>query len=760
MFTIRRDPLIVALMGALGCTGAVGSVASGTGGMGVICSAGQAMCANSCTSVATDSQNCGACGHACAIGQMCASGQCVCSGGLLACAGQCVASNAAHCGTCDTVCGADEGCTNGSCGTCPAGELQCTDGACVSPTAGTALHCGGCTPCPPGATCVGGTCACGPNQMMCGVPAMCVDVTSSLQHCGGCNQPCSGTCTNGVCMGGTGGTGGGGGTSGSTACTPIAPIQRRLWRLSAQQWGNAVKDLLALSSPPTVTNLGGEAQFAFFADTTLGVDAQFQFSLYDATQQTVIPAIASKIGGAQGAIAPCSSTTASAQTTCAQTFIQTFAKKAYRRPLDSTEVANLMKLYAQGAMQDYATGVSLMIQAVLISPSFVYRTELGPATLTADATGKFPDTTLTPYEVASQLGFLLQGSIPDDQTIAAADNGSLATATGLGAQIDRLLASAAVKANLTNVMVDWFNARQMFTKTKNTSLFSALATADQDQATLENDLLTSTQQFVNEVVWTNASGTVDDLVSSQRFWVNKRLATLFPGLGFPNGAPTSDTTFVKATWPASQGRAGMLTQPAVLWAASDPDVTSIVKRGKFIHDDILCQDAGGMKIDLTSPSAMNVISCKSPDGTMTLSACDSEVLKSDARMAFLPCKTCHAQMDLYARVLLNFGPIGNYRTTDEAGHPIDPSVTFTPPSPLAPQMVTGAQPFAQALAASGVIRGCAVQKVASYAIGDMIRTYNTCELNDIRAQTNGTITSLFKAVATANFLRVRTGGTK
>ncbi len=596
--------------------------------------------------------------------------------------------------------------------------------------------------------------------MMCGVPAMCIDVTTSVQHCGGCNQPCSGTCTNGVCTGGTGGTGGGGGSSGSTACTPLAPIQRRLWRLSAQQWGNAVKDVLGLSSPPTVSNLGGEAQFAFFADTTLGVDGKFQFSLYDATQQTVIPAIASKIGGAQGAIAPCSGSTASAQTTCAQTFIQAFAKKAYRRPLDSTEVANLMKLYAQGVMQDYATGVSLMIQAVLIAPSFVYRTELGPATLTADATGKFPDTTLTPYEVASQLGFLLQGSIPDDQTIAAADNGSLATATGLGAQIDRLLASAAVKANLTNVMIDWFNARQMFTKTKNTSLFSGLATADQDQATLENDLLASTQQFVNEIVWTNASGTVDDLLTSQRFWVNKRLATLFPGLGFPNGAPTDNTTFVKATWPASQGRAGMLTQPAVLWAASDPDVTSIVKRGKFIHDDILCQDAIGMKIDLTSPSAMNVINCKSPDGTMTLSACDSELLKSDARMAFQPCKGCHAQMDLYSRVVLNFGPIGNYRTTDEAGHPIDPSVTFTPPSPLAPQMVTGAQPFAQGLAASGVLRGCAVQKVASYAVGDMIRTYNTCELNDIRAQTNGTITSLFKTVATSNFLRARTGGTK
>ena len=203
---------------------------------------------------------------------------------------------------------------------------------------------------------------------------------------------------NGTGSGGVGsGTGGGGvttgtGGSGPTACTALPSVQRRLWRLSAGQWSNSVKDLLRLSAAPAVSSTGGDNQYAFFSDTTLGVSPEFQYALYDATQQTVLPAIASKVGGAQGTIAPCSGTTAAAQTTCAQTFIQAFAKKAYRRPVDATEITNLMKVYAQGAMQDYATGVELMIQAVLISPSFVYRTELGPSTLTADATGKFPDT--------------------------------------------------------------------------------------------------------------------------------------------------------------------------------------------------------------------------------------------------------------------------------------------------------------------------------------------------------------------------------
>ena len=133
----------------------------------------------------------------------------------------------------------------------------------------------------------------------------------------------------------------------------------------------------------------------------------------------------------------------------------------------------------------------------------------------------------------------------------------------------------------------------------------------------------------------------------------------------------------------------MLTHPGLLWAASDPDLTSIVKRGKFLHDDVMCQDALPPPIDLTSPMALNVIACKSPDGATMLSTCDSEVLQSDARMMYAPCKTCHAQIDPYARAVQSFGPIGNYRTVDEAGRPIDPTVTFPAGTPLASQTVTG-----------------------------------------------------------------------
>jgi hypothetical protein len=567
----------------------------------------------------------------------------------------------------------------------------------------------------------------------------------------------SGTGGAGSVGSGTGGSGtvtGAGGTT-TVACSPLQPIPRRLWRLSVEQWGAAVKELLALSTAPVLADRGGQSAYAFFSDSTLGVNPQFQFAVYQSSQNDVLPAIASRIM----TLAPCTGTTAAAQRTCAMTFAQSLGAKGFRRPLDTAEVTNLMAVYDQGAMTDYATGISLVVQAIIVSPSFLYRTELGPSTLVADSSGNYPDTNLTPYEIASQLGFLFLGSLPDAALTAAAADGSLATSAGLGTQIDRLLTLPAVKANLTNIVIDWFNVRQMFDKAnKDTGLLSALPSTDRDQNVLTADLYQATQQFVNDVLWTSG-GKVSELVTSQKVYMNKRLATLYPGATFSGGAPSSNTTFVAGTWPASQMRSGLLTQPSFLWSASDPVATSIVKRGKMIHDDVICQDVLPPPVDLGTPSALNVIGCKSPDGTMTMSTCDSEVLQSNARMTYEPCKLCHAQMDLYSRVLQNFGPIGNFRTMDEANRPIDTAVTFTA-DPLAPQMVSGSVEFGQLLASTGVIKDCAVQKVTSYALGSMIRKYNTCELNALRTQADGTIGSIFKNVALANILRKRAGGAK
>jgi hypothetical protein len=606
-------------------------------------------------------------------------------------------------------------------------------------------------------------------------------LTSALAGLGACTAMVAGASDKGPSSNGSGASGGafqqgssgsGGGTpgggatqtntggAGSVACTSLNPIQRRLWRLSVEQFQSAVKDLLQVPTAPLLTNRGGEAQWAFFSDVSLGVDDSFEYALYQAVE-SVLPTVPAALTACQ---------TGEAAPVCATRIATSFGAKAFRRPLTSEEIAALVSNQAKPAAgtsaavsaapfvaggTDTQLGIKLMLEAILLSPSFVYRTELGPSTLVADASGNYPNTALTPYEVASQLGFTFLGSTPDAalETAAAdtSDNG-LGSITGITAQVDRLLGLPSVKQNLTTIVAGWFNIGQLFLKTHDTSFLAAVSADDQQNQTgIQGDLYTAAQLLINDTLWTNP-GKIGDLLGPSKGFFNTRLAALYPEVTFPNGAPTSLTTFVAGTWPASENRIGLLTDPSYFWAQSDPAANSIVKRGKAFHDDIICANPLPPPVDLSSPAALAVIA----QG-------DSEVTKSDARLSTAPCNSCHQQMDLYSRVLQHFGPIGNYRTVDEVGRPIDTSVTYTGNSPLAPQTIAGPKELATALVSSGHISGCAVQKMASYLIGSMIQTYDTCEIETIRSEfdkTDGTLASLFRTVVVADFTRVRAGGTK
>ena len=262
-------------------------------------------------------------------------------------------------------------------------------------------------------------------------------------------------------------------------------------------------------------------------------------------------------------IAPCTGTTAEAQTDCATSFVQAFAAQAYRRPITADELSDLMTVFQDGATDSYNAGIELVMKAVLASPSFVFRTELGPPTLTADANGNYPDTTLTPYEIASQLSFTLLGTLPDAPLVAAAADGSLATRDGVAAQINRLIALPAAQAHLTDIVLKWLGVSVLFEKTKDLALLSALSPTRSagDLSAIENDLWTSAQQFVSSILW-SGSGNIHDLLTSQSVYVNQRLATLYPDVMVPV-APTSDATFVAGDL-AGGGRAQRDVDPAEL----------------------------------------------------------------------------------------------------------------------------------------------------------------------------------------------------
>jgi hypothetical protein len=514
----------------------------------------------------------------------------------------------------------------------------------------------------------------------------------------------------------------------SEPCTPLPPIGRRLWRLSVQQYANSVRDLLDLDSPPVLATAGGTSESAFFSDSSATVDENLAFQL-NLTARKVTSALTPRIP----ALAAC--TSGETEEACARRFAGRFGARAFRRPLDEGEITGLMAVYADGRQQDFATGISLVIQALLQSPSFMFRSELGAGA---------GDTTLTGHEVATQLAYMFLDSTPDEGLLAAAADGRLNQPEGIASEVDRLMSLDAVKRNVTRIVLDWFNTRQAFIIAKAPDHFFALPAADRDQTILQQDVYASARALVDDVLWTRGES-LTSLITTERMFVNQRLATLL-GLPFTGSAPEE----LEAVDTIPGERAGLLTHPAVLWAASGTDQTSIVRRGILLHNDIVCAD--------TLPFPEGLIN--SPDVQSALAMLPTEIEKSDYRLATPPCKGCHSQIDPFGLVLENFDAVGRYRTEAE-GWVVNPSADFSL-MPGIGRVVHGPVDLAKAIVDSRQFLGCAAQKMASYAIGRMIRAYNTCEVRTMRAalpSSDGTASALLRQVATAPFLRTRAGGT-
>jgi hypothetical protein len=522
--------------------------------------------------------------------------------------------------------------------------------------------------------------------------------------------------------------------TGDEGCAPLDPVPRRIWRLSVQQYSNSIRDLLGLSAAPDLGTLGGQSTYAFFADETLTVDPQLAYNVNIAVREALDSVDLRQLAACKPG---------DADAACATRFAQTFGQRAFRRPLDTTEVSGLMKVYAAGQSESFNTGISLMAQALLQAPSFLFRSELGPP---RDA--QAASSNLDPYEVATQLAYTFLDSTPDQALLAAAADGSLRTPDGVTKQVDRLLQLPAVRSNIDRITLSWFNVQQLYAKQKDKSLLAPLAPTDDTLAqlttNLQNDMLASATLFVDDLYW-NGSGKVADLLTSDKVFVNERLAILL-NLPYDQSRPDS---FVGVPG-ASQGRAGMLTQPGLLWAVSDVASTSIVHRGIGIHNNVICADP------ITFPSGL----INSPDIVAALAARPTEIQKSDYRLHENPvCTGCHGNIDPYGRVLEGFDPVGGVRTIAD-GLPVDQTADFSRAGPLSGTL-NGPVELAQAILANDQFVGCAAQMISSYVIGRMIHSNATCEVQVVRKkleQSDGKISTLFRDVAAASFARARAGG--
>jgi hypothetical protein len=530
--------------------------------------------------------------------------------------------------------------------------------------------------------------------------------------------------------GGGGGAGGGGGSTVDTDCQPLTAVARRIWRLSLPQYSNSVRDLLGLPIGPAIEGgpnaNGGQT---FLVDDSLSLDPALALQMDSATHAILTDGTADVVS-----LAACQA--GEGEEACARRFAQTFGRRAFRRPLGDDEVADLLVVYADGRQQDFTTGIGLMIEALLISPSFLFRTELG-----ASPSGA---TTLTPYEVASQLSYTLVDSTPDGPLLDAAASGALATDGGIVTQVDRLLATDAGRRNVDRVVANWLHGGSLGLQAKDPALLFDVGGVNANQSLIEGDLFRSLVAFVDDAVW-GGGRKVTDLLSSSILYGTQRLARLY-GLPFFDSNPDALTPLLAPNHPSG----GVLMQPAFLWAITDGDGSPIVRRGVALRDAVVCGEPIADSADLH----------QSPAVVDALALLPTDVQRSDYAVATEPCRGCHARLDPFGRVLQGFDAVGRVRVTAD-GSTIVASGDFSALPPLS-GTITGAAALEQAVTADGQFAGCAVEKMASYAVGRALQGDQTCETRRLTAAftgagSDGTIGTLLRQVALAPFVRARGG---
>ena len=338
----------------------------------------------------------------------------------------------------------------------------------------------------------------------------------------------------------------------------------------------------------------------------------------------------------------CTPANAGAEAGCARRILSTLSRRAYRRPVAATDLEALMGFYETARKKSgFEAGVQNALHVMLATPKFLFRSEPDPANVPAGQSYRIDDLSL-----ASRLSFFLWSSIPDDELLAAAEQGKLKDSAILNAQIKRMLADPKSQAMTSNFAGQWLFLRNLQSSRPDNKTFP-----DFDD-NLRQAFRKETELFFDSIM--REDHNVVDLLTADYTFVNERLAKHYR---IPN---IYGSHFRRVKLP-DETRRGLLGQGSILTVTSYPNRTSPVLRGKWILENI-------MGTPPPPPPATVPPFPENEEGAKPRAI--REILEEHRRNP--ACATCHAVMDPLGFALDNFDATGEWRKKDRSG-PIDPS---------------------------------------------------------------------------------------
>ncbi|MDA0978154.1 MAG: DUF1592 domain-containing protein [Proteobacteria bacterium] len=333
------------------------------------------------------------------------------------------------------------------------------------------------------------------------------------------------------------------------------------------------------------------------------------------------------------------------ETGCATQILTDIAQQAYRRSVNETDIQPLLALFDSARDNDsFEAAIATAIQAILVSPSFLFLVEESPP-------GKLPreDYRISDTEFAARMALFLWSSLPDEELLELAMQNRLREPSVLQAQMQRMLKDPRADALTENFAGQWLFLRNLEHHRPDVMMFPDF------DVRLRAAIEAESERFFSNLVRENRS--VLDLIDADYSFLNDRLARHYGIAG------VSGTELRRVDLPENGNRGGILGQASVLTLTSYGNHTSAVKRGQWILDHLLAAPPPPPPPDI--PALVMVR--------------DGKPLSARQQMALHredpACASCHVKMDPLGLSLENYDAIGAYRRED-AGMLIDASATL------------------------------------------------------------------------------------
>ncbi|MBM4014781.1 MAG: DUF1592 domain-containing protein, partial [Planctomycetes bacterium] len=367
---------------------------------------------------------------------------------------------------------------------------------------------------------------------------------------------------------------------------------------------------------------------------------------------------------------------------CAPALLRRLAARAWRRPPNALEVGQLLALVddALAAGDPLIDSLRHAVAAVLVSPRFLFRTELDAAP--DDPAARRP---LDDFELAARLSYLCWSSLPDDRLQALAEQGLLRDPAILADETRRMLRDVRSAALVGNCLAQWLQLRMLATAAPDPVEFPAFDDPLRESMRLETEL------FLEAIV--REGRPLSELLDADFTFVDERLARHY-GIAGVTGAAMRRVRVVE---PA---RRGLLGHASLLTLTSNPARTSPVKRGKFVLERLLGAPPP------PPPPGVGVL-----DDSREASAAATLRERLAAHRADPGCAGCHQKMDAIGFALERFGPTGAWRDRD-GPHPVDDRATLPDGREL-----RGPADLREVLLEDDALTRTLAEKLLTYALG-------------------------------------------